>query len=191
MFEIRTCPICGEAFTPKKASQIYDKDYCRTKASRARRKADAAPVDQTGMLDEMRRLDPETARDIQRVATLAGTKVAEEVLLICWRAMNRAARRLNHEERLLAENRLISSGSIAPRKERKPNLDMLNRRLETAPVLAGYFVEREAGKGLFLRRMNGNQKETKAFLGTYAKAEKWIDETISSGKPNYAALRTN
>ena len=119
----RVCPVCGNAFTTTRLSQVYDKDYCRTKASRERRKTDAPPVDQSGMLDEMRRLDPETARDIQRVATLAGTKIAEEVLLICWRAMNRAARRLNHEERILAENRLISSGSIAPKKRRKSKKD--------------------------------------------------------------------
>jgi len=115
----RVCPVCGNAFTTTRLSQIYDKDYCRTKASRERRKADAPPLDQTGMLDEMRRLDPETARDIQRVATLAGTKIAEEVLLICWRAMNRAARRLNHEERLQAETRLIASGQLAPKRKRK------------------------------------------------------------------------
>lgn len=119
MFDRRTCPICGETFTPKKASQIYDKDYCRTKASRARRKADIPEIDQKAILAEMRRLDPEVAEDIERVAKLVGLKVAEEVLVICWRAMNRAARRLNHEERILAENRLITSGSIAPRK-RKP-----------------------------------------------------------------------
>ncbi len=117
-FQPRACPVCGETFIPKKASQIYDRAYCRTVASRQRRKADVL-IDEKSILDEMRRLDPEIAQDIQRLAVLAGKQIAEEILVICWRAMNRAARRLNHEERILAENRLITSGRIAPKKKRK------------------------------------------------------------------------
>lgn len=119
MYPDRTCPICGETFTPKKASQIYDKDYCRTKASRQRQKAAEQPLDKTGMLDEMRRRDPETAKDIERLALRAGLELSQEILLVCWRAMNRAAVQLSHEQRILTENRLIESGRIAPRKQRK------------------------------------------------------------------------
>lgn len=114
----RKCPVCGSMFKPTKASQVYDKAYCRTVASRQRRKVDIPEIEQNKMLMEMRIRDPEIADDIERVAKLVGIQVAEEVLTICWRAMNRAARRLNHEERIMAENRLIEAGKLAPKKKR-------------------------------------------------------------------------
>ena len=108
----RVCPVCGVTFTPKHKRQIYHSDYCRVKASRERRKGLEAPLDATGLLDEIRKVDAEIAHDIEDVAKRAGLAFAEEILLICYRAMNRAGYRY-------AKQVLIEAGEIKPVKRKK------------------------------------------------------------------------
>lgn len=116
MSDERVCPTCGKHFVPATKSQVYDTDYCRVKAYRQRHKKDQqlAPLDGTGMLDEIRRLDPETARDIEALALKAGKKMAEDILFVCWRAMQRGARRLA----LTDAESLIEEGAIKVKKRR-------------------------------------------------------------------------
>lgn len=92
----RICPTCGKHFIPTKKNQRYDTAYCRVKAHRQRQKEspELAPLDRTGMLEEIRKLDAETARDIEQLAIRAGNKMAEDVLWVCYRAMQRTSRRL-------------------------------------------------------------------------------------------------
>lgn len=114
MYPDRVCPVCGETFTPTKKNQVYDKAYCRTKASRARHKSEIAPLDGTGMLDEIRKYDAETARDIEAIALKAGKQIAEDILFVCYRAMQRTARRLA----LTEAEELIAQGAIKAKKRR-------------------------------------------------------------------------
>ena len=107
----KVCPVCGETFTPRHKRQIYDKDYCRVKASRERRRREA-PLDKDGLLTEIRKLDAETANDIEKIAEKAGNQIAEHILLVCWRAMHRMALRN-------AKMVLLESGQVRPGKNAK------------------------------------------------------------------------
>lgn len=111
VYEDRICPECGITFTPTKKNQIYHSHYCRTKANRKRHKGDDEPLDATGLLDEIRKVDTETAADIEDIAKRAGLQIAEEILLVCWRAMNRSA--IRHAKQILIED-----GQISPKKRR-------------------------------------------------------------------------
>lgn len=116
MSEDRVCPTCGKHFIPATKNQVYHSDYCRVKAYRQRQKQspELAPLDGSGMLDEIRRLDPETARDIEMLATKAGKQLAEDILFVCWRAMQRGARRLA----LTDAQSLIEEGALKVKKRR-------------------------------------------------------------------------
>lgn len=107
----RICPVCGVTFTPTKNRQIYHAAECRVKAYRRRHKADVKPLDTTGLLDEIRRYDPQAALDIEDIAKRAGLQIAEQILLVGWRLMNNAAIRK-------AEDVLIASGQVKPKKSR-------------------------------------------------------------------------
>lgn len=114
MYPDRVCPECGKTFTPTKKNQVYDTAYCRTKASRQRRKGELAPFDRAGMLDEIRKYDAETARDIEMLAMKAGKQMAEDVLVVAWRAMHRAALRLA----LTDTQGLIEQAAVKVKKQR-------------------------------------------------------------------------
>lgn len=109
----RICPVCGLTFKPTTRDQVYDSAKCRAKAHYEAHKADAPQLDQTGLLDEIRRVDAEVASDIEDIAKRAGIQIAEQVLLVCWRAMNRAAVRQ-------AQAVLIEAGQVKPKKRRAP-----------------------------------------------------------------------
>ena len=108
----RLCPVCGLTFTPTKKKQVYDRAECRVKAYRQRHKGEAAPIDSTGMLDEIRKFDVEIAHEIEEVARTAGLAFAERILWICYRAINRGV------ERKMAA-RLIEAEALKKRKPRK------------------------------------------------------------------------
>jgi len=112
MSEDRVCPTCRKHFIPATKNQVYDTDYCRVKAYRQRHKGEAAPIDSTGMLDEIRKFDVEIAHEIEEVARTAGLAFAERILWICYRAINRGV------ERKMAA-RLIEAEAPKKRKPRK------------------------------------------------------------------------
>lgn len=115
VYEDRVCPTCGTTFTPNTKNQVYDKATCRVKAHRSRKEVKLAPIGSAELLLEIQRVDPETGRDIERLATKAGNQIAEEVLLVCWRAMNRAAWR--HARDAIKQD-LIASGEVREVKRR-------------------------------------------------------------------------
>lgn len=179
MLQYKSCEWCEKSFKVVRAGSMYCSDACKQKAYR-------------------KRVDPEVGsihREKQRQTNIAITKqmtTKELDCAVCGRHLHvsishtnlaycsNACKQKAYRERKAAELALPPT---------KPTLDSLNTRLAIIQALAGHYVEYVQGKGLFLCRMNGNQKETKAFLGTYAKAAKWINETVATGKPNYAALR--
>jgi len=108
----RVCPVCGLTFTPKSKRQVYDRVNCRVKAHNQRHKVDIEPLDATGLLDEIRRVDAEIAIEIEEIAKAAGIQIAERMLLVCWKALNRGAIRQ-------AKAVLIEAGEVRPVKRRK------------------------------------------------------------------------
>ena len=115
MYPDRVCPECGLTFTPKTKTQVYHSASCRVKANRKLHKGDELPIDRSGLLDEIRRSDPETAHDIEDIAKRAGLAFAEEILLVCYRAMNRAA--LRHAKAVLIESGEVKLAKRKPRKK--------------------------------------------------------------------------
>jgi alkylhydroperoxidase family enzyme len=114
----RVCPECGLSFTPTTKRQVYHSAYCRVKANRKLHRGDEQPIDRSGLLDEIRRSDPETAKDIEDIAKRAGLAFAEEILLVCYRAMNRAA--LRHAKAVLIESGEVRPVKAKQRKAAKP-----------------------------------------------------------------------
>lgn len=106
----RICPVCGLTFTPKTKRQIYHSDYCRVKASRERKKNVDVPVEINWMLEQIRRIDPESALDLEQVAKEVGLKYAEKMILIGYRLANRGAI-------VQAKNVLIEAGEVKPRRK--------------------------------------------------------------------------
>ena len=107
----RVCPTCGVTFTPKTKRQIYHSDYCRVKANRESKKDMSAPVEVNWMLEQIRRIDAESALDLEQVAKEVGLKYAEKMILIGYRLANRGAI-------IQAKNVLIESGEVVPKKRR-------------------------------------------------------------------------
>lgn len=106
----RVCPTCGVTFTPKHKRQIYHSDYCRVKANRERKKGDEAPTEVNWMLEQIRRIDPESANELEQVAKEVGLKYAEKMVLIGYRLANRGAI-------VQAKNVLIEAGEVKPAKK--------------------------------------------------------------------------
>lgn len=109
----RVCPVCGLSFKPNTKRQIYDRDYCRVKANRESKKGVEAPVEVNWMLEQIRRIDAESALDLEQVAKEVGFKYAEKMILIGYRLANRGAI-------VQAKNVLIESGEITA-KRKKPS----------------------------------------------------------------------
>lgn len=107
----RVCPVCGLTFTPKHKRQIYDRDYCRVKANRESKKDVSQPVETNWMLEQIRRIDAESAFDLEQVAKEVGLKYAEKMILIGYRLANRGAI-------VQAKNVLIEAGEVAPKRKR-------------------------------------------------------------------------
>lgn len=107
----RVCPVCGLTFKPATKGQVYDSARCRAKAHYHAHKGDVPALDTTGLLDEIRRYDPQAALDIEDIARRAGVQIAEEVLLVGWRLMNNAAIRK-------VQAVLIEDGQVRPKKRR-------------------------------------------------------------------------
>lgn len=182
--QYKFCEMCGKSYAPGRADSMFCSDACKQKAYR-------------------RRVDPEVGsihREKQRQTNIAITKqmtTKELDCAVCGRHLHvsishtnlaycsNACKQKAYRARKAAD---VAADAIAATK---PTLAGLNEKLALVPALAGHYIEQIPGKGLFLCRMNGDQKETKAFLGTFAKAEKWMNQTVSSGIPNYAALRSH
>lgn len=107
----RICPSCGLSFTPKHKRQIYHSDYCRVKANREQKKGVEAPQELNWMLEQIRRIDAESAMDLEQVAKEVGLKYAEKMILIGYRLANRGAI-------VQAKNVLIEAGEVAPKKRK-------------------------------------------------------------------------
>lgn len=108
----RVCPVCGLSFTPKHKRQIYDRDYCRVKANRESKKDREQPEETNWMLEQIRRIDAESAFDLEQVAKEVGLKYAEKMILIGYRLANRGAI-------IQAKNVLIQAGEVTPKRKRK------------------------------------------------------------------------
>lgn len=109
----RVCPVCGLTFTPNHKRQIYDKAVCRVKANRESKKDVAQPVETNWMLEQIRRIDAESAFDLEQVAKEVGLKYAEKMILIGYRLANRGAI-------VQAKNVLLEAGEVKPKRKRKP-----------------------------------------------------------------------
>ncbi len=107
----RVCPTCGKSFKPNHARQVYDSHYCRTKANRAAKKELEKPPEVNFMLEQIRRIDAESALELEQVAKELGMRYAERMILIGYRLANRGA--IIH-----ARNVLLEAGEIAPKKQR-------------------------------------------------------------------------
>lgn len=103
--------MCGLSFIPKHKRQIYDKDYCRVKANREMKKGADQPQEVNWMLEQIRRIDPESALDLEQVAKEVGLKYAEKMILIGFRLANRGAI-------VQAKNVLIEAGEVSPKKRK-------------------------------------------------------------------------
>lgn len=108
----RVCPTCGITFTPNHKRQIYHSDYCRVKANRERKKGVEAPTEVNWMLEQIRRIDPESAIELEQVAKEVGLKYAEKMVLIGYRLANRGAI-------VQAKNVLIEAGEMQPTKAKR------------------------------------------------------------------------
>lgn len=65
-YEPRTCPTCGQIFTPKSPKAIYHNQACRLRAVRARAKVRALPPEYKAMLDHIQSKYPTATTVIQR-----------------------------------------------------------------------------------------------------------------------------
>ena len=109
----RVCPACGESFKPKTKRQIYDKDYCRVKANRAKHIETVQPMEVNWMLEEIRRVHPDGAHRIEQLALTVAKQVSEELIFVTYQIMKRGAI-------VEAKNVLLEAGEIQP-KRRKTN----------------------------------------------------------------------
>lgn len=109
----RVCPVCGLTFAPNKPKQIYDRAECRVKAHRERHKGAGleAQPEANWMLEQIRRVDPQNALELEQVAKEVGLKYAERMILIGWQLMNRGAI-------VQAKNVLIEAGEVKPKTRR-------------------------------------------------------------------------
>lgn len=99
MYPDRVCPECGSTFTPTKKNQIYDRAYCRTKASRKRQKSSPeVSIAIASIYAEMEKDYPMVTYSIYQLAKKIGQAASEEVLVVAFQAIKQGYKKGRDDE---------------------------------------------------------------------------------------------